>query len=441
MARTLLLRGLAAAAAWAALAPAARAQSFAVSWYTVDDGGATLSAGPTFSVGGTIGQPDAGPTMSVGTLTLTGGFWTAFAGLVGQADLAVTKTDGQGAAIPGQLVTYTIVVTNTGPDSVVGATVADTPPAFLGNVTWTCAASPGSSCSQSGSGSINQPVSLLQGGSATYVLTGTLAPAASGTLVNSASVTPPTGVTDPVLGNNAATDTDTITPAVPALAEGELVHGTRLQADLAAPGGIADEDVYRISQKPHASYEVLVDAASGDLAPGLALDRLGPDGVTVLQSAEPGVGASRSLRFRNLGPTPINDQYIRIRSSSCGPSCSSQDVYTIRAWETTAAASRFNNSATQITILVLDNPTSEAVDMEVAFWSPGGTLLGVFDPAPLAAHGTLALNTATVPGVAGASGSITVASSAPYGALSGKAVAVEPATGFTFDTPLLPRPR
>jgi hypothetical protein len=28
-----------------------------------------------------------------------------------------------------------------------------------------------------------------------------------------------------------------------------------------------------------------------------------------------------------------------------------------------------------------------------------------------------------------------------YGALSGKAVAVEPSTGFTFDTPLLPRLR
>jgi len=34
-----------------------------------------------------------------------------------------------------------------------------------------------------------------------------------------------------------------------------------------------------------------------------------------------------------------------------------------------------------------------------------------------------------------------VTSDAPYGTLVGKAVAVEPATGFTFDTPMRARPR
>jgi hypothetical protein len=50
-------------------------------------------------------------------------------------------------------------------------------------------------------------------------------------------------------------------------------------------------------------------------------------------------------------------------------------------------------------------------------------------------------NTSAVPGVGGQSGSITVASDVAYGALAGKAVAVEPATGFTFDTPLTLRTR
>jgi hypothetical protein len=36
---------------------------------------------------------------------------------------------------------------------------------------------------------------------------------------------------------------------------------------------------------------------------------------------------------------------------------------------------------------------------------------------------------------------MTVAHDGAYGALAGKAVALEPATGFTFDTPLVPRPR
>ena len=43
--------------------------------------------------------------------------------------------------------------------------------------------------------------------------------------------------------------------------------------------------------------------------------------------------------------------------------------------------------------------------------------------------------------LAGQSGSITVVHDGKFGALSGKAIGLEPATGFTFDTPLLPRPR
>jgi hypothetical protein len=36
---------------------------------------------------------------------------------------------------------------------------------------------------------------------------------------------------------------------------------------------------------------------------------------------------------------------------------------------------------------------------------------------------------------------VTISSNAPYGALGGKAVALEPATGLTFDAALEPRPR
>jgi hypothetical protein len=53
----------------------------------------------------------------------------------------------------------------------------------------------------------------------------------------------------------------------------------------------------------------------------------------------------------------------------------------------------------------------------------------------------LVVNTSGLSGLAGQAGSITVRHDGPYGALQGKAVAVEPATGFTFDTPLEPRSR
>jgi len=56
-----------------ALASVAAAQ-YSISWYTIDGGGGT-SAGGTYSVSGTIGQPDAGPTMTGSTYSVTGGFW------------------------------------------------------------------------------------------------------------------------------------------------------------------------------------------------------------------------------------------------------------------------------------------------------------------------------------------------------------------------------
>ena len=54
-------------------------------------------------------------------------------------------------------------------------------------------------------------------------------------------------------------------------------------------------------------------------------------------------------------------------------------------------------------------------------------------------RGSDVIQTSTIPGLAGMSGTITVDHSAPYTALTGKAVALEPATGFSFDTPLVPK--
>lgn len=44
-------------------------------WFTVDSGGATWSSGGNYALAGTIGQPDAGPTLSGGPYNLAGGFW------------------------------------------------------------------------------------------------------------------------------------------------------------------------------------------------------------------------------------------------------------------------------------------------------------------------------------------------------------------------------
>ena len=85
--------------------------------------------------------------------------------------------------------TYTIAATNAGPAAATGATVADTFPAALTGVTWTCVGAGGGTCTAAGSGNINDLVNLPVGGSVTYTVNATVAAAATGTLVNTATVT------------------------------------------------------------------------------------------------------------------------------------------------------------------------------------------------------------------------------------------------------------
>jgi hypothetical protein len=59
------------------VAPHAFSQSggvYDLSWHTTDGGGTTSATGGAYSLGGTIGQPDAGAS-SGGAYALTGGFW------------------------------------------------------------------------------------------------------------------------------------------------------------------------------------------------------------------------------------------------------------------------------------------------------------------------------------------------------------------------------
>ncbi len=67
----LLAALLAASTAWAALS-----NGYDLSWWTVDGGRQSFSTGGDYTLGGTIGQPDAGVMSdSSGTYTLSRGFW------------------------------------------------------------------------------------------------------------------------------------------------------------------------------------------------------------------------------------------------------------------------------------------------------------------------------------------------------------------------------
>jgi len=217
----------------------------------------------------------------------------------------------------------------------------------------------------------------------------------------------------------------------------ELLHGSDELHDLQSKGSKPDEDWYRISQHPYASYEVVVEATAGEIATPV-LERIAADGTTVTQTAVGvgGVGFTRSLRWQN-GAAAVDDQYVRVRSGGC-VKCKKDALYRIRAFETTYRLSRFNNSGTQVTVLVVQNPSHQAVTGDVHYWSAAGALLAT-DEFTLAPKAVAVIQTQiAAPGVAG---SATISHDGRYGDLAGKSVALEPATGFSFDTALESRTR
>jgi uncharacterized repeat protein (TIGR01451 family) len=130
-----------------------------------------------------------------------------------EVDLAIVKDDFISTYTPGQATTYTITVTNNGPDAVFGAVVTDILPAVLTGATWTCAVDPvaaGNACgAASGSGSIATTVDLQPGARAVFTLRATISGSASGDITNVARVDAPAGVTDTNPSNNQDDDTNT----------------------------------------------------------------------------------------------------------------------------------------------------------------------------------------------------------------------------------------
>jgi plastocyanin len=217
----------------------------------------------------------------------------------------------------------------------------------------------------------------------------------------------------------------------------ELAHGSQITEELTS-----GSDRYRISQKPYASYEVVVDPVAGD--PALQLDRLSGTTTTVLQAgaAISSIDMTQSLRWENSTGSTVDTERVRVSNASCGTACSPNDVYSLRAYETTLAVPRFNQTGTQATVLILQNTASYPITGHVYFWSGAGVLLNAGGSAiTIGPKAATVIGAGAVTGVPGNSGTITIAHDGRYGDLTGKAVAIEPATGFTFDSPAVSHPR
>jgi uncharacterized repeat protein (TIGR01451 family) len=179
--------------------------------------GSVVSANSATNGGGIYS--DCGATTATSSTVLVGNTPNNLFQATCHGALTITKTDNDhgssagtvGSAAPGSAITYTIVVSNSGPSTATDALVNDPLPAALSSATWSTAVADGASATPpSGVGSIVKDSLILPaGGSVTYTLTGTIAVSASGTLSNTATVSPPNGFSD-TSTSSSATDTDSL---------------------------------------------------------------------------------------------------------------------------------------------------------------------------------------------------------------------------------------
>jgi uncharacterized repeat protein (TIGR01451 family) len=151
-------------------------------------------------------------------------------------DLAVSVSSGLAGVGWGQPITYTVVVSNTGTGPAPAATLTDTMPAQLTNVSWTCSAANGGVCAASGSGDIDDTTLVLPAAaSATYLVHGTIiAGTGNSSTLHSATAAITSGGGDSNSANNTGSE---LTPIGP-------VHTLTLTKTAAgtigsAPGGIS----------------------------------------------------------------------------------------------------------------------------------------------------------------------------------------------------------
>jgi hypothetical protein len=226
----------------------------------------------------------------------------------------------------------------------------------------------------------------------------------------------------------------------------EITHGFSQVHDLGAqPGPVPDQDWYPIVQEAFSSYEVRCDGFTGDINHFFpnTMDLVDSTGAVVMQSIPYALGYARELRFANDNPLANVDNFVRVGNAACGTNCGTNDNYRIRAWDTTVAVPRYNNALGQVTVLIIQNPAQETIVGTAYLWPKAGGVTPVTSYTfILLARASAVVNLATINGGAanGTTGTITITNNGRYGALAVKAVAIEPATGFSFDSPGLYKP-
>jgi hypothetical protein len=211
-----------------------------------------------------------------------------------------------------------------------------------------------------------------------------------------------------------------------------------------AGGPTNDVDWMRVPTLARHSYEARIHGANqeydwGACAACAQFERVNSAGTVLTEdvsTVNEGAVESYVRSVRWIASANQTNEFIRVTGDT-DVTETSNDLYTLSFWDTTYSIPRWNSSGSQSTVLMITNLTQGAVTVTVHFYSSTGTLLASTTFSLLQNQESI-LNTASIAALAGQSGHAHVVHNAGYGGLSGKAVALEPSTGFTFDTAMIP---
>ena len=223
-----------------------------------------------------------------------------------------------------------------------------------------------------------------------------------------------------------------------------LTTGFTQVHDLDQAGGGEDQDWMAVPTIAGHSYEARISSSSVQWSwgacPGCAnVERVSLAGTILTEDVgivnEGGVESyDRSVRWIATGST--TNEFLRVTGGTDFTENASS-VYQVRFWDTTYSVPRWNNGNGQVTVFLISSLIQASASVRIDFYNATGSLLATSN-FTLGPNQLITLNTGTIPALAGISGHAYVSHTAGYGGLAGKAVALEAATGFSFDTPLVP---
>lgn len=204
--------------------------------------------------------------------------------------------------------------------------------------------------------------------------------------------------------------------------------------DLANNAGSADQDWSRITVEENRSYEVGIFNATTIFSEE-TLERFSSDGSTLLQSGQffERTTWRKVLRWIHTGPGVT--QAIKVTGT---PTRTASTLYEIAFRETTLYCPRFNNSGGQVSVLIVQRAANEganACSATAFFYNEAQTVVGTQALFPAGDKWVGVVSLPGVAGLAGQKGAAQIAHTCGMGGIKAKLVALEPATGFSFDTP------